>query len=82
VALGGLNEADDLEAVAAAGALKGIDLPHLLDEGGNRRCGRWVSGVDRSRRGLVRPGPAVRGSLRSRSQNSVRGVFWARGCAG
>ncbi len=33
VGLGGLNEAEDLESGAAAGAEKRVDLPHLLDQG-------------------------------------------------
>ncbi len=46
VALGGLNEADDLEAVAAAGAFQGIDLPDLLDQGRPPAAGEaWARDV-------------------------------------
>jgi hypothetical protein len=39
VALGGVDEADDLHAAAAAGAGQGIDLPDAFDEGGPASAG-------------------------------------------
>jgi hypothetical protein len=45
VALGGLNEADDLHPAATSGADERIDFPHLLEEGGPAAAGKVGRGL-------------------------------------